>query len=41
MVLAIEPFVEYWHTQDLILLTDAGPEILSTTFDTSELMAIG
>ena len=41
MVLAIEPFVEYWHTQDMILLTESSPEILSTTFDTSELMAIG
>ena len=41
MVLAIEPFVEYWHTQDLVLLTADGPEILSSTFDTSELMVIG
>ena len=40
MVLAIEPFVEYWHTQDLILLTEKEPELLSTCFDTTELMAI-
>ncbi len=40
-VRVVEPFVEYWRTQDLILLTETGAEILSTQFDTSELMAIG
>ena len=40
MVLAIEPFVEYWHTQDMVLLTAHGAEILSTHFDTSGLLVI-
>jgi methionine aminopeptidase len=41
MVLAIEPFVNYWHPQELMLLNGDGPEILSTHFDTSKLLVVG
>lgn len=41
MVIAVEPFVGYWHLQDLILVTNNEPELLSETFDTRELFVIG
>jgi Xaa-Pro aminopeptidase len=41
MVLAIEPFVDYWHIQDLVLLHAEGAEVLSTRFDTSTLLVVG
>lgn len=40
MVVALEPFVGHWHCQDLYLITDAGPELLSSDFDTQELFVI-
>ena len=27
MVLAIEPYVDYWHLQDLVHITREGPQI--------------
>lgn len=41
MVLAVEPFVGYWQLQDMILVTNNEPEVLSATFDTRELFVIG
>lgn len=40
MVVALEPFVDHWHCQDLFLVTDAGPRLLSPDFDTRELFVI-
>ncbi len=41
MILAVEPYAEHWHLQDLILVTKNEPELLSATFDTQELFVIG
>lgn len=40
MVVALEPFLDHWHCQDLFLLTGGAPELLSPDFDTSELFVI-
>ncbi len=40
MVIAIEPYVGYWHIQDLVLVTGEGPQILSDLFDTGQLFVI-
>jgi Xaa-Pro aminopeptidase len=34
MVLALEPHVNFWHVQDLVLVTDGAPVLLSSKFDT-------
>ena len=41
MVLALEPHVGYWHLQDMILVTGQGPELLSTRFNTDEMLVAG
>lgn len=42
MVVCLEPILEgYWHLQDQILITEDGPELLSDSFDTSELFVMG
>jgi Xaa-Pro aminopeptidase len=41
MVVALEPFLGHWHCQDLYLITDGDPELLSPDFDTRELFVIG
>jgi hypothetical protein len=33
-VLALEPHVNFWHVQDMILVTSGAPELLSAKFDT-------
>ena len=40
MVLAMEPGVSHWRLQDLVLITDEGPELLSTRFSTDEMFVI-
>jgi Xaa-Pro aminopeptidase len=40
MVLALEPHVGYWHIQDMILVTPAGPTVLSDRFSTDEMFVI-
>ena len=40
MVLALEPHVGYWHIQDMILVTPAGPQVLSDRFSTDEIFVI-
>jgi hypothetical protein len=32
--------VGYWHLQDLILVTSAGPHVLSDRFNTDEMFVI-
>ena len=36
MVLALEPHVNFWHVQDLVLVTKGAPVLLSPKFDTDE-----
>ena len=36
MVLALEPHVNFWHVQDMILVTDGTPELLSPKFNTDQ-----
>ena len=40
MVLALEPHVNHWHVQDMILVTDGAPELLSAKFNTDEAFVI-
>ena len=39
MVIAMEPHVNHWHIQDMLLITDDGPELLSSDFNTDEIFA--
>ena len=41
MVLAVEPYREHWHIQDLIVVRKAEPELLSAKFSIDELYVIG
>ena len=41
MVLALEPHVGYWHLQDMVLVTNQGPRLLSTRFNTDEMLVVG
>ncbi len=41
MVLAFEPHVNYWHLQDMFLISDEGQEILSPLFSTDEMLEVG
>jgi Xaa-Pro aminopeptidase len=41
MVIAMEPFVNHWHIQDMLLITADGPELLSPDFDTDDIFACG
>lgn len=41
MVIATEPHVRYWHLQDMIHITEAGPELLSSRFNTDEMLVVG
>jgi Xaa-Pro aminopeptidase len=40
MVVALEPFLDHWHCQDLFLITDSAPELLSRDFDTTRMFVI-
>jgi Xaa-Pro aminopeptidase len=40
MVVALEPFLNHWHCQDLFRITGGAPELLSPDFDTSEMLVI-
>ena len=40
MVVALEPFVDHWHCQDLFLITERSPELLSAEFDTRKVFII-
>jgi Xaa-Pro aminopeptidase len=39
MVIAMEPHINHWHIQDMILVTPDGPELLSAKFSTDEIFA--
>jgi hypothetical protein len=40
MVVALEPYLAHWHCQDLFLITDDKPELLSPAFETREMLVI-
>jgi Xaa-Pro aminopeptidase len=40
MVVALEPYLAHWHCQDLFLVTDGAPTLLSPDFDTSRMLVI-
>jgi Xaa-Pro aminopeptidase len=41
MVLALEPHVNYWHLQEMILITENEPLILTDRFDIDEMLVVG
>lgn len=41
MVIAMEPHVNHWHIQDMFIVRENGPELLSDKFNTDELFACG
>lgn len=41
MVLALEPHIRFWHLQDMVLVTDHGPRLLSKRFSTDEMLVVG
>ena len=41
MVLALEPHVNFWHVQDMVLVTDGAPILLSPKFNTDEPFVAG
>ena len=40
MVLAIEPYRDFWHIQDMIVVRKAGPELISAKFPIEEMFVI-
>jgi len=41
MVLALEPHKDHWHVQDMILVREGAPELLSDQFNTDEAYIVG
>jgi len=41
MVVALEPHIGHWHLQDMVLVTDAAPLLLSPLINTDEMMVAG
>ena len=41
MVVALEPHIGYWHLQDMVLITDGTPRLLSPLISTDEMMVAG
>jgi len=40
MVVALEPYLAHWHCQDLFLITENKPELLSPAFETREMFVV-
>jgi Xaa-Pro aminopeptidase len=40
MVLALEPHKDHWHVQDMILVREGAPELLSDSFNTDEAVVV-
>lgn len=41
MVVALEPYLAHWHLQDLFLITEGAPELLSPDLDTRSMLVAG
>jgi Xaa-Pro aminopeptidase len=37
MVIAMEPHIDHWHIQDMFVIRESGPELLSPKFNTDEI----
>jgi Xaa-Pro aminopeptidase len=40
MVVAIEPYIDYWHIQDMILITEDEPRLLTDKFSTEQMFVV-
>ena len=40
MVLALEPYLDHWHIQDMVLVTESAPVLLSARFPTDAPFAV-
>lgn len=41
MVITMEPYINHWHIQDMLVIRPDGPELLSAEFPTDEIFAYG
>ena len=41
MVIAMEPHINHWHIQDMLVIRADGPELISSAFSTDEIFACG
>ena len=41
MVVALEPHIGHWHLQDMVLITDGTPRLLSPLINTDEMLVAG
>ena len=41
MVIAMEPHINHWHIQDMFIVRQGGPELLSDKFNTDEIFCCG
>lgn len=41
MVIAMEPHINHWHIQDMLLIGPNGPELISSKFSTEEIFLCG
>jgi len=41
MVVALEPHIGHWHLQDMVLITDDAPRLLSPLINTDEMLVAG
>ena len=41
MVIAMEPHINHWHIQDMLLIGPNGPELISSKFSTDEIFRCG
>ena len=41
MVVALEPHIGNWHLQDMVLITDGAPRLLSSLINTDEMLVAG
>jgi hypothetical protein len=40
-VIAMEPHINHWHIQDMLLIGTDGAEVISNKFSTDEIFACG
>lgn len=41
MVVALEPHIGHWHLQDMVLITDGTPKLISPLINTDEMLVAG
>jgi hypothetical protein len=40
MVIAMEPHIDNWHIQDMVVIEKDGPRLISDNFSTNEIFEI-